>query len=98
TTSAWLGNMHYHRRRFAMLSPVESFRTPSRNTDQGFHYLPADTIYDEMPDEDFRKYLRNFIENNYPDEFRYLSRRARWHEVHGFYKKLGECGMASPAW
>lgn len=101
TTSAWLGNMHHHRRRFALSSPVESFRTPSRgNTEcaDRFRPMPVETDYDELSDDAFRHYLRDFIENKYPEKLRYLPRRARWHEVQDFYKELSKYGMAAPSW
>jgi len=98
--SAWLGGVHHHRRRFARLAPVASFATPQRGSalPPRLRDLPRGTDWPAMPDEDFRAVLRDFIEANYPEEHRYLPRRARWHEVRDFYMKLAARGWVAPAW
>ena len=51
-----------------------------------------------MPDDDFRRDVRAFFEAEYPDELRYILRRARWREMKAWWRRLYEKGWAAPGW
>jgi len=74
--------------------------TPRRETVVPEHLakLPPDTDWNRLTDDDFRLMLRGFIEENYPDELRYLPRRVRWLEAREFNLKLARKGWIAPAW
>ncbi len=56
------------------------------------------TDYNAMSDDAFRRDVRAFFEAEYPQELRYILRRARWAEMKGWWKKLYEKGWGAPNW
>lgn len=54
--------------------------------------------YNALTDEDFRREVRAFFEQEYPPHLRYLLRRARWHEMKDWWRKLYEKGWIAPNW
>ena len=54
--------------------------------------------YNAMSDDEFRRDVRAFFETEYPDELRYILRRARWREMKGWWGKLYKKGWAAPGW
>ncbi|MGE0224721.1 MAG: acyl-CoA dehydrogenase [Acetobacteraceae bacterium] len=97
--SAWLGAAHHHRRRFAALCPpqIETAQERARVSAQ-LRALPRDTDWNGLANAEFRALVRDFFETEYPDEYRHLPRRVRWHEVRDFNLKLAERGWIAPAW
>ena len=95
TLSAWLGNGAEHRRRYASVSPFEIEEisaSPHRKES------PPGTDWNAMNDADFRLEVRGFFEREYPENIRYLLRRARWSEIGGWVAKLANKGWIAPAW
>ncbi len=56
------------------------------------------TDWNAMSDEDFRKEVRAFFENEFPEEYKFLPRRMRWHECRDWYLKLSKKGWIAPNW
>ena len=56
------------------------------------------TDWNAMSDEDFRREAREFFESEYPPALRYILRRARWHEMKEWWRKLYEKGWIAPNW
>jgi hypothetical protein len=54
--------------------------------------------YNALSDEAFRAQVREFFEQNYPQELRYILRRARWSEMKGWWRTLYEKGWIAPNW
>jgi alkylation response protein AidB-like acyl-CoA dehydrogenase len=54
--------------------------------------------YNALTDEDFRREVRAFFEQEYPPHLRYILRRARWHEMKDWWRKLYEKGWIAPNW
>lgn len=54
--------------------------------------------YNALTDEDFRREVRAFFEQEYPPHLRYLPRRARWHEMKDWWRKLYAKGWIAPNW
>jgi alkylation response protein AidB-like acyl-CoA dehydrogenase len=54
--------------------------------------------YNAWGDDDFRREVRAFIEQCYPDELRYVLRRVRWAEIQGWWRTLYEKGWIAPNW
>ena len=54
--------------------------------------------YNAMSDDAFRREVRAFFEAEYPQELRYLLRRARRAEMQGWWQKLHARGWAAPNW
>ena len=54
--------------------------------------------YNAMNDGDFRAMLRVFIEAEYPQELRFLSRRVRMNEIRPWWNALVEKGWIAPNW
>lgn len=99
--NAWLGGVRHHRRRFAALAPVSGGARPRREPleiPERRRALPGDTDWNAVADADFRALVRSFIEENYPDDLRYLPRRVRWSEVRDWNLKLSERGWIAPGW
>lgn len=97
--SAWLGSAHHHRRRFAALCPPQADATQTRVAiSEHLRSLPRDTDWNSLLHDDFRGLVRDFFETAYPDEYRHLPRRVRWHEVRDFNLRLAERGWIAPAW
>lgn len=54
--------------------------------------------YNAMSDELFRREVRAFFEAEYPQELRYILRRARWAEMKSWWGRLYAKGWAAPNW
>ncbi|MBM3343012.1 MAG: acyl-CoA dehydrogenase [Betaproteobacteria bacterium] len=54
--------------------------------------------YNAMSDEDFRKQAREFFENEYPDELRFMPRRLSWEESKPWWLTLSKKGWLAPNW
>ncbi|MBI4192038.1 MAG: acyl-CoA dehydrogenase [Betaproteobacteria bacterium] len=99
--NAWLGGIHHHQRRFAILAPVNESESPAAETGvlpDRLRQLPRDSDWNKLSDEEFRLLLRDFVEIHYPKELRHLPRRVRWHEVQDWNLKLAERGWIAPGW
>ena len=98
--SVWLGNETGHRRQFARIAGNPSAETPRGGTAVKCRLedFPQNTDWDSLPDQEFRLVFREFIERNYPEQYRYMPRRVRWHEVRDWNKRLAEIGWIAPSW
>jgi alkylation response protein AidB-like acyl-CoA dehydrogenase len=54
--------------------------------------------YNAMPDDEFRREVRAFLERNYPEELRYLQRRVRMSEIRPWWDTLHAKGWIAPNW
>ena len=54
--------------------------------------------YNAMDDEAFRKEAREFFENEYPDNLRFMPRRLSWEESKPWWLKLSHKGWLAPNW
>ena len=54
--------------------------------------------YNAMTDEAFRTDVRTFFETEYPEQLRYILRRARWDEMQGWWGQLYKKGWVAPGW
>ena len=54
--------------------------------------------YNAMGDDAFRREVRAFFEAEYPQELRYILRRARWAEMKVWWRRLYEKGWVAPNW
>ena len=52
----------------------------------------------DLPDEDFRTTVRQFIATNYPPELRNPPHRLHWAEAKPWYMTLSRQGWLAPAW
>jgi hypothetical protein len=60
--------------------------------------MPTDIDYNAVPDDDFRREVRAFIESRYPPELRFLPRRVRMDEIRPWWNALYEKGWIAPNW
>jgi hypothetical protein len=93
--SAWLGNVTAHQRRHAALAG-EAEATASAAEWQG--EFPRTADWSALPEADFRRMVRAFLQQRYPPQLRYLSHRARWREMREWYLTLSAQGWIAPAW
>ena len=56
------------------------------------------TDWNATSDDAFRKEVRAFFEQHYPEALRFLPRRLRWHECQPWYATLYRQGWIAPAW
>jgi alkylation response protein AidB-like acyl-CoA dehydrogenase len=54
--------------------------------------------YNALPDDQFRREVRAFLESRYPQELRFLPRRARVPEMKQWWQTLYEKGWVAPNW
>ena len=54
--------------------------------------------YNALSDDTFRNEVRTFFEAEYPDELRYILRRARWGEMKEWWGRLHKQGWMAPTW
>lgn len=93
--SAWLGNVTAHQHRHALLTG-EGEAAASTNAWTG--EFPRTADWSAMPEAEFRRMVRGFLQQRYPQALRYLSHRARWSEVRDWYLTLSAQGWIAPAW
>ncbi|WP_376100051.1 acyl-CoA dehydrogenase family protein [Roseomonas sp. CCTCC AB2023176] len=53
---------------------------------------------DALPEDDFRREVRTWIEANLPPDLRDAPKRLHWHESKPWYMKLSERGWLAPGW
>ncbi|HEX2826442.1 MAG TPA: acyl-CoA dehydrogenase family protein [Burkholderiales bacterium] len=58
----------------------------------------AEIDYNALPDADFRAMVREFVETEYPQDMRFLSRRIRMDEARPWWNKLVKKGWIAPNW
>ncbi len=92
--AAWLGNVTAHQRRYASLA--EGVRGAETVAWQG--EFPRTADWSAMPEADFRRMVRAFLQQRYPAQLRYLSHRARWNEMRDWYLTLSAQGWVAPSW
>ncbi len=56
------------------------------------------TDWNALSDEAFRREVRAFLEQNYPEHLRFILRRARWDEMKDWWRTLYEKGWIAPNW
>ena len=93
--SAWLGNASAHQRRHAVLSGDAEVAPGVAEWSGEF---PRTADWSSMPEADFRRMVRAFLQQRYPQQLRYLSHRARWSEMREWYLTLSAQGWIAPAW
>ena len=59
---------------------------------------PPGNDWNSMSDTDFRMHVRQFIESEYPEDKRYISRKLHWEEIGDWHTKTYEKGWAAPNW
>src|SRR5918992_4389536 len=59
---------------------------------------PSPVDYNALSDEAFRREVRAFFEQHYPQALRYLQRRVRMDEIRGWWSTLYEKGWIAPNW
>lgn len=94
--SAWLGNTTAHQRRHAALTQEAETTTGAAVAWSGEFPRLAD--WAAMPEPEFRRMVRGFLQQRYPQQLRYLSHRARWSEMRDWYLTLSAQGWIAPAW
>jgi alkylation response protein AidB-like acyl-CoA dehydrogenase len=93
--SAWLGNVTAHQHRHALLAGEGEAAT---NAIAWAGEFPRIADWSAMPEVEFRRMVRAFLQRRYPQELRYLSHRARWSEIREWYLTLSAQGWIAPAW
>jgi alkylation response protein AidB-like acyl-CoA dehydrogenase len=93
--SAWLGNVTAHQHRHALLAGEGEAAT---NAIAWTGEFPRSADWAAMPEAEFRRMVRAFLQQRYPQELRYLSHRARWSEMREWYLTLSAQGWIAPAW
>lgn len=58
----------------------------------------AETDWNAMTDEEFRRVAAEFFEKHVPPQLRHLSRRPRWAEVKEWYLTMSRHGWLTPSW
>lgn len=60
--------------------------------------MMADTDWDALDDETFRREVADFFRTEYPEEIRFPAHFLRWAQCRDWYRKLYAKGFAAPAW
>lgn len=92
--ASWLGNQSRHRLRYLQYAK----REVSEAVPTVVKVFPRDADWDAMPEDEFRKMLRSFYAQHYPDSMRNVPRRLHWHEIESWYRTLSSQGWVAPAW
>jgi len=98
--AAWLGNGAMHRRRFSVLTMGDAMQADA-SIAGGFaaaRESAPGTDWNALSDEAFRAEVRGYFEAHYPQELRYLNRRARWSETRDWALRMSKRGWIAPAW
>ena len=93
--ASWLGGTAAHRQRYFELQPRAATHHDERVTADVF---PRDADWEQMPETEFRRMVRGFLQKHYPQELRYPPRRLYWREIKDWYLTLAKQGWIAPAW
>ncbi len=99
--ASWLGGAAPHRSRWLRLRRDEAPAQSDANARQAAGadaVPPPGTDWAAMPEEDFRRAVRAFLQANYPPELRHPPRRLHWDESKDWYFALSRQGWIAPAW
>jgi alkylation response protein AidB-like acyl-CoA dehydrogenase len=95
--TAAYGNAKLQAARFAEYSLAE---TESQVDDSVQTVIadPENKGWNSLSDKDFRLLVRQFFQDEYPDDKRHLSKKVQWDEIKDWYYKLYEKGWVAPSW
>lgn len=54
--------------------------------------------YNALPDDAFRRLVRDFLAAHYPPDIRYPQKRLHWDQAEPWYMALSRAGWLAPAW
>lgn len=110
-TSSWLGGEGAHRRRYwdrqagtpavvELRGGVGADATMAASSSDLATAMPAphDADWDAMPEGEFRRMVRGFLERNYPPALRHMPYRVHWPEIKEWYLTLSRQGWIAPSW
>jgi alkylation response protein AidB-like acyl-CoA dehydrogenase len=94
--ASWLGNDNRHKERFLAEQLAQE---QGREADDA----PAPQVADQadlngLGEQEFRRVIRAFLKQHYPEHFRHVSRRLYWNEIKDWYLTLSARGWLAPAW
>jgi alkylation response protein AidB-like acyl-CoA dehydrogenase len=93
---AWLGGVRENRALACSTAPAT---VEVEQDDQGERLeFPKDTDWNALPEAQFRRYVRQFVRENYPEALRNPPRRLHWDEMREWYLTLSRQGWIAPAW
>ncbi|KRB98776.1 hypothetical protein ASE11_10540 [Hydrogenophaga sp. Root209] len=96
TLSAWLGNPLWQRGQF--LDELQKTGR-MRQLNGGTPVTLADGVdVDDLPDDEFRHVLADWIAANYPPEKRFMKKRAYYADISDWYQSLSKKGWLAPSW
>ncbi|KQO24252.1 hypothetical protein ASF11_21980 [Acidovorax sp. Leaf76] len=96
TLSAWLGNPLWQRGQF--LDALQTTgRTRAATGNGGTATVDAADV-DDLPDDQFRHVLADWIAANYPPEKRFMKKRAYYADIADWYQALSKKGWLAPSW
>jgi len=105
--AAWLGNGAWHQRRYfskRQLCPGTLDGAMTEHTDDAspgspVEFFARDTDWDSVPEAEFRRVVRRFFQEKFPDRLRNSTQRfVPWEQGKDWYLTLSRQGWIAPAW
>lgn len=93
---SWLGGERENRALACASAPAAAQASQDGNDDR--LEFPKDTDWNALPETQFRRYVRQFLRENYPEALRNPPRRLHWHEMREWCLTLSRQGWIAPAW
>jgi alkylation response protein AidB-like acyl-CoA dehydrogenase len=80
------------------LEQAQDVSEEAQSSDEWEGNFPRSADWTAMPDEQFRRMVRAFLQRYYPPHLRYMPRRVHWDEIGDWYLCLSRQGWIAPAW
>jgi 3-oxochol-4-en-24-oyl-CoA dehydrogenase len=91
-----------HRRliaeRAARSAAAAEHQRPLATSVAGVPIFPRDADWEAMPEPEFRRMVRGFLERHYPPALRHMPYRVHWPQIKEWYFTLARQGWIAPAW
>lgn len=96
--AAWLGGVRESRLLAEPLSLAQAEGDCADPDGAASPHAASDTDWNAVPEAEFRRMVRKFVQQNYPGDLRNPPRRLHWPELRDWYMSLSRQGWIAPAW
>ncbi len=97
-SASWLGNASAHQERHLELTSRAKQSTVAKSSSLDVRTRANQTDWDSMPEGEFRRVVRNFLQEKHPPELRNTPQRLHWNDVKHWYLALSKEGWIAPSW
>ncbi len=94
----WLGSIRAHRRRHLTCARLSEQAMSEKYPNAVVSMDIPSAEVPQLPESEFRNWLRGFLRKHCPAELRHAGKRFRWGQLRAWYETLGAARLLAPSW